>query len=179
MLVADVATPDGKVTQGNVFSPDGSHLVVCQAGIFSVYNISNAASPQLIGTFTGSGSEGAMFYRDYLLMSGRGAGTTIWKVGRTPAELTKIQTLPCYFYNSKYFVEGDRIFTNAEGVDEFRLVPRLSASRSGGQVAIDWEGVGTLESAPAIEGPWDTIPNAVNPHLSINESSRLFRVKIQ
>jgi hypothetical protein len=145
----------------------------------SVYSLSNAASPQLLGTFTGSGSEGALFYRDYLLMSGRGAGTTVWKVGQTSADLTKLQVLPCYFYNSKYFVEGDRLFTNAEGVDEFRLVPRLSATRSVNQVAIDWLGVGTLESAPAIEGPWDTIPNAVNPHLSGNEPARLFRVKVQ
>ncbi len=178
-LVADLPVPNGKATLGNVFSPDGNHLVVCQAGVFSVYSISNAANPQLLGTFTGSGSEGALFYRDYLLMSGRGAGTTVWKVGQTPADLTKLQVLPCYFYNSKYFVEGDRLFTNSEGVDEVRLVPRLSVTRSGNQVAIDWLGVGQLESARTVEGLWDAIPNAVNPHLSSDEPARLFRVKVQ
>jgi hypothetical protein len=35
-LVADLPVPNGKVTLGNVFSPDGNHLVVCQAEIFSV-----------------------------------------------------------------------------------------------------------------------------------------------
>jgi len=28
-----------------------------------------------------------------------------------------------YFYNSKFWVEGERIFTNSEGIDEIRLKP--------------------------------------------------------
>lgn len=122
-LVSDVAVPNGKSTPGNAFSPDGNYLVVVAGGQFSVYSIRNAASPQVLQTFTGHGSK---------------------------------------------------------GVDEFRLVPRLSASRSGnGGVSIEWEGVGQLQAAPGAAGPWDPIPGAVNPHRSSNEPAQCFRVKVQ
>jgi hypothetical protein len=178
-LVSDVAVPNGKSTMGNSFSPDGNHLVVVAGGQFSVYSISNAASPQLLQTFTGYGSEGALFYKNYLLVSGYGSGTAVYRIGTSPADLTFIQALPTYFYNSKYWVEGDRLFTNSEGVDEFRLVPRLSATRSGDQVSIEWEGAGQLQSAPAVEGPWDEIPAAVNPHLPSHSPAQFFRVKVR
>jgi hypothetical protein len=45
----------------------------------------------------------------------------VWRVGQAPADLAKLQTLPCYFYNSKFWVEGDRVFTNSEGIDGLRL----------------------------------------------------------
>jgi hypothetical protein len=63
------------------------------------------------------------------LVSGRGAGTGVWRIGRTPAELTKVQTLPCYFYNSKFWVEGDSVFTNSEGIDELRLTPTIPSGK--------------------------------------------------
>ncbi len=120
-LVSDTAVPNGKSTAGNAFSPDGSTLVVVHGGQFSVYDVRNAASPRLLRTVVGHGSEGALFYRGYLLVSGYGSGTAVYKIGAAPDDLTRVQTLPCYFYNSKYFLENDRLFTNAEGVDEFRL----------------------------------------------------------
>jgi hypothetical protein len=178
-LVSDVAVPNGKSTMGNAFSPDGNHLVVVAGGQFSVYSISNATSPQLLQTFTGYGSEGALFYKNYLMVSGYGSGTAVYRIGTSPADLTFIQTLPTYFYNSKYWVEGDCLFTNSEGVDEFRLVPRLSATQSGNQVSIEWEGAGQLQSAPAVEGPWDSIPSAIDPHLSSHSPAQFFRVKVQ
>jgi len=178
-LVSDVAVPNGKSTAGNAFSPDGNHLVVVGGGQFAVYNISNAASPQLLQTFAGHGSEGAIFYKNYLLVSGYGSGTAVYRIGANPSELTRIQTLPTYFYNSKYWIEGDRLFTNSEGVDEFRLVPELSASRHGDAVNIEWESVGQLQSAPAIHGPWATISSAVNPHVASNGPAEFFRVKVQ
>jgi hypothetical protein len=178
-LVSDVAVPNGKSTMGNAFSPDGNHLVVVGGGQFAVYSITNAASPQLLQTFSGHGTESALFYKNYLLVSGYGSGTAVYRIGANPAGLTRIQTLPTYFYNSKYWVEGDRLFTNSEGVDEFRLVPRLSASRSGDAVSIDWESVGQLQAAPAADGPWATISNAINPHVSGDGSTEFFRVKVQ
>ena len=178
-LVPDVAVPNGKSTAGNAFSPDGNHLVVVGGGQFAVYNISNAASPQLLQTFADHGSEGAIFYKNYLLVSGYGSGTAVYRIGANPSELTRIQTLPTYFYNSKYWIEGDRLFTNSEGVDEFRWVPELSASRHGDAVNIEWEGVGQLQSAPAIHGPSATISNAANPHVASNGLAEFFRVKVQ
>jgi hypothetical protein len=71
------------------------------------------------------------------------------------------------------------LFTNSEGVDEFRLVPRLSAVRQGEAVSIDWEGVGQLQAAPAADGPWATISNAINPHVSGDGPAEFFRVKVQ
>jgi hypothetical protein len=178
-LLSDVAVPNGKSTMGNAFSPDGNHLVVVAGGQFSVYSISNAASPVLLRTFVGQGSEGALFYRNYLLVSGYGSGTAVYRIGANPADLTKLQTLPCYFYNSKYFVEGDRLFTNSEGVDEFLLVPRLSAALNGDQVSVEWEGVGQLQSASTVDGQWKIIPNAMNPYFSSKEPLAFFRVKVQ
>ncbi len=64
-------------------------------------------------------------------------------------------------------------------MDEFRLVPRLSASRSSSPVSIECEGAGQLQLAPAVEGPWDPIPGAANPHLSSDQPAQFFRVKVQ
>jgi len=120
-LLADIDAPQGKVTQGSTFSPDGAHLVVCQAGVFSVFDVVDSRSPKLLKTSEGCGSEGALFYQGYLLVSGRGAGVSVWRIGKTPADLTRVQTLPRFPYNSKFFVEGDRVFTNSEGIDELLL----------------------------------------------------------
>jgi len=70
------------------------------------------------------------------------------------------------------------LYPDSEGVDEFRLVPRLGAVRSAGGVNIEWEGVGQLQSAPAANGPWAAISNAVNPHPATNAPAEFFRVKV-
>lgn len=107
---------------GSAFSPDGEYLVVCQRGMFSVYDVRDACAPRFLRSYDGCGSENALFFHKWLLVSGRGVGVGVWRVGRTPAELTRVQTLPCYFYNSKFWVEGDRVFTNSEGIDELCVV---------------------------------------------------------
>jgi hypothetical protein len=87
-----------------------------------VYDVQDARVPKFLRSYEGCGSENAVFFRGFLLVSGRGAGVGVWRVGRTPAELTKVQSLPCYFYNSKFWVEGNRVFTNSEGIDELLFV---------------------------------------------------------
>jgi hypothetical protein len=47
----------------------------------------------------------------------------VWLVGQIPPELTPVQLLPCFLYNSKFWVKGERTFTNSEGIDESRLQP--------------------------------------------------------
>jgi len=133
VVLSNNPVPNGKNTMGSVFSPDGNFLVVCQGGIFSIYNITNPQSPVFLKSYDGSGSEGALFFNNYLLMSGRGSGTGVWEIGSSPANLTYIQTLPCYFYNSKFWVEGDHIFTNSEGADEivFDIDPATSVDHFG------------------------------------------------
>jgi hypothetical protein len=118
VVLSNNPVPNGKNTMGSAFSPDGNFLVVCQSGTFSIYNITNPQAPVFLKTYDGSGSEGALFFNKYLLVSGRGSGTGVWEIGSSPADLTYIKTLPCYFYNSKFWVEGDHIFTNSEGADE-------------------------------------------------------------
>ncbi len=89
--------------------------------MFSVYDVHDARAPRLLKSYEGLGSENALFFRGLLLVSGRGAGVGVWRVGPTPAELTRLQTLPCHFCNSKFWVEGESVFTNSEGIDELRL----------------------------------------------------------
>jgi hypothetical protein len=121
-ILSSTPANKGRPTQGAAFSPDGMFLVVVAGGLFSVYDIRDPAAPKLLTDRPYGGQEGALFYRGYLLVSGRGAGTTVWKIGATLADLTLVQTLPSRFYNSKFWVEGDRVFTNSEGIDEYRFV---------------------------------------------------------
>jgi hypothetical protein len=127
-LLADMPTPGGKGTQGSAFSPDGRYLVVCEAGTFSLFDVSDPRAPTLARSYEGCGSEGALFFGDYLLVSGRGAGVGVWRWRGDPLTLEKVQTLPCFFYNSKFWVEGDRIFTNSEGVDEVVLLTTTAST---------------------------------------------------
>jgi hypothetical protein len=125
VVLSSTPVEAGKATMGSVFSPDGNYLVICQRGMFSVYDVQEPGTPKLLKSYDGCGSENALFFREFLLVSGRGAGVGVWRVGQTPAELTKVRTLPCYFYNSKFWVEGDSVFTNSEGIDELRLTPTI------------------------------------------------------
>jgi len=133
VVVCNIAVPQGKTTQGSAFSPDGNYLVIGQANLFSVFDIRNPAAPILLKSYPSTGGEEVLFYKGYLLVSGRGGGVAVWQIGSSPADLVKVQTLPCYYWNSKFWVEGDRVFTNSEGVDELRLtedLPRLKTIRS-------------------------------------------------
>jgi len=56
--------------------------------------------------------------------------------------------------------------------------PKLSAIRRAEAVSIEWGGVGQLQSAPAIGGPWLAVPNAANPHVSGRAATEFFRVKV-
>jgi hypothetical protein len=56
--------------------------------------------------------------------------------------------------------------------------PVLSISRNGASVSISWTpSGGTLESAPAVTGPWSLVPNATNPYgATADGSARFYRV---
>ncbi len=133
--VADITLPDNKPTSGNTFSPDGNYLIVCQAGQFSIFQVSVNHELTLLKTVYGHGAEGVLFYDRYLLVSGYGSGTGVWRIGDVITDLALVQKLPSYFYNSKFFVEGNHIFTNAEGVDEyaFQLDTRTASRQERGQ----------------------------------------------
>jgi len=48
----------------------------------------------------------------------------------------------------------------------------------GGQLRLEWAGVGTLQTATNVLGPWSGVSNAVSPYLSpTTNSARYFRVK--
>ncbi len=54
---------------------------------------------------------------------------------------------------------------------------RLTISLSGNNVTLDWEGDGTLQSAPAVTGPWTDV-GATKPHTApISGAALFFRVR--
>ena len=57
--------------------------------------------------------------------------------------------------------------------------PVLTAVRNGSSVSISWSSeCGTLESAPAVTGPWSPVANASNPYSTTASQAALFyRVK--
>ena len=58
------------------------------------------------------------------------------------------------------------------------LPPRITSIQAqAGAVRIDWAGGGTLQSAPAVNGPWSVVPNAVSPYTSgATEAGKFYRV---
>ncbi|MFC1734709.1 hypothetical protein ACFL1X_01235 [Candidatus Hydrogenedentota bacterium] len=114
----------GKATGGNTFSPDGRYLVLCQDRLFSIFDVQDPTTPIFLKSYSlGNGSEKALFHKGYLLVAARWAGISVYKINRPDlTDLVKVQNIPSYFYNSKFFVEGDRIFTNCQGLHELRLV---------------------------------------------------------
>jgi hypothetical protein len=57
--------------------------------------------------------------------------------------------------------------------------PKLSAVRGGNAVSIEWGGLGQLQSALAVNGPWTAVTNAANPHVPAHATTEFFRVKVQ
>jgi hypothetical protein len=56
--------------------------------------------------------------------------------------------------------------------------PELAITSADGDVTIQWQGGGTLESAEAITGPWTPVPNATSPFTAeATGSARFFRVR--
>ena len=55
--------------------------------------------------------------------------------------------------------------------------PSLSISRSGNQVTVSWS-AGTLESAPAVTGPWTPVSGATSPYTTpAAEAARFYRAR--
>jgi hypothetical protein len=135
--VSDPANPnilstvkkEGASVSGAFFSPDGNYVISGEnqqfpsGGQFTVYDIKDPSNPVELNTYPlGGGSEGGLIYKDYLLMAGRGGGVNIYRIGDNLEDLQYVQNIPSYFYNSKFFVEGERIFTNCQGIHELKLV---------------------------------------------------------
>jgi hypothetical protein len=54
---------------------------------------------------------------------------------------------------------------------------RLSiVSETNGSVSIGWTGVGTLQSAPAVTGPWNSVAGQSNPYVTTPQGTAFFRV---
>lgn len=123
-LLSRTTPPDGIGTGGGVtFSPDGDYLVLCPRKELLVYRINDPLHPVLARRIPWQGgAEDALFYKGYLLASGYGSGTWVYRIGKSVEELTLVQRIPTYFYNSKYTVVGDSIFTDSVGLDELKLV---------------------------------------------------------
>ncbi len=77
-VLSNTPVEAGKGTMGSTFSPDGNYLVVCQRGMFSLYDVREPGTPRFLRSYEGCGSENALFFREFLLVSGRGAGVGVW-----------------------------------------------------------------------------------------------------
>lgn len=113
----NVASP----TNNGSFSPDGRYMIGCGSGKFQVFDIADPTAPKALAEYPCGGSESALFYKGHILVPGRGNGINVFKIGQSPADLTLVQNIPAYFYNSKFWVEGDSVFTNCQGVHELRF----------------------------------------------------------
>ena len=55
--------------------------------------------------------------------------------------------------------------------------PRLVIARNGTQITVSWDG-GTLESAPAVTGPWTPVSGATSPYTTpATEAARFYRAR--
>jgi hypothetical protein len=119
--VVSLSPVDSELSCGD-FSPDGNHVAANLKNGLAIFDTRDLTRPQLLlKNHEGGGSECSLFYKDYLLTSGRGRGVTVFRMGKTPADLTLVQRIPSYFFNSKFLVDGDRIFVNGQGVHELRV----------------------------------------------------------
>lgn len=62
---------------------------------------------------------------------------------------------------SNFVAQRVRIFPNGPVVGP---PGPLAISQAGGQVTVTWPGTGTLESAPAVTGPWNPVAGAASPY---------------
>lgn len=122
-VISRTTPPAGIGTGGGVtFSPYGKYAVLCPRKALLVYRIDDPKNPVLVKQLPWQGgAEDALFYKGYLLASGYGSGTWVYRIGKSVEELTLVQRIPTYFYNSKYTVVGDSIFTDSVGLDELKL----------------------------------------------------------
>jgi hypothetical protein len=68
----------------------------------------------------------------------------------------------------------------AQGVGFAAAVPPgvLSIQSIGGNIQLSWTGIGTLQAATALTGPWADFGNQANPQtLSVTNSTQLFRLE--
>ncbi|MCB1127169.1 MAG: immunoglobulin domain-containing protein, partial [Verrucomicrobiae bacterium] len=91
----------------------------------------------------------------------------IWRRLLTPQEVAGIHTAG---------LAGEDLSTVsvvAEPQPEFTGI-----TRDGATITLEWTGGGTLESAPAVTGPWSEVTGATSPHAATNcGSAGFFRVK--
>ncbi len=85
-------------------------------------------------------------------------------------------------------VVGGNVMNDANyAAQRVRLYPKgpvsgplgpLSIQLSGGKASVTWTGVGTLESAPAVTGPWTTVSGAASPYsVTPGGSQTYYRLK--
>lgn len=74
-------------------------------------------------------------------------------------------------------VPGGRIFTLAtdDGIEALTYAPRLFYTAVAGGISISWTGPGTLQSAPALTGPWSSASTS-SPYVSTGAAQLFFRV---
>jgi hypothetical protein len=80
----------------------------------------------------------------------------------------------------KVVITTDPAFVPAgKGPDETRgAPPRLTVSRTGGTITIEWTGSGTLEEADSVSGPWTDSANQNNPqNVTATAAAKFYRVK--
>jgi hypothetical protein len=76
--------------------------------------------------------------------------------------------------------DGAKLFLNAVKYMTGEDTPpqSLSITSAGANVTIQWTGTATLESAPALTGPWTTVQNASSPHTTqASGAARFFRLR--
>jgi len=63
---------------------------------------------------------------------------------------------------------------------QFSAVAHLTVGKVGNNLVISWDGLGTLESADAITGPWTTVAGATNPYTVpiAPTGTKYYRVKL-
>lgn len=77
-------------------------------------------------------------------------------------------------------LSGEGNFNGLQLIKVATSVPTLSISRSGGNVSISWTpGVGVLQSAPAITGPYTDIPASTSPYSApATGAPKYYRVRL-
>lgn len=146
-------------------------------------------SDDLTGTLTGYlngqqigqvGGIGRFFNHTDAIGFGQGKAETAFHDGITPG--AEVGTLPTFDgIIDEFAVFSNRALTAAEILNHYETglveVPPhdgggggdggmfTGISMSDGQVTIEWEGVGTLQSASSVDGPFANVPNASSPFI--------------
>ncbi|MFC1735182.1 hypothetical protein ACFL1X_03630 [Candidatus Hydrogenedentota bacterium] len=130
-LFSKILKSDGvALSNCGVFSPCGRYFVLGANKVFDIYDMKDPSNPVRIRRYRlgpedgfGVGAEEVLFWKGHLLVTGHHKGITVYKIHSADlTDLEEIQHIPAYFYNSKFLVEGDRIFTNGQGIFELKFV---------------------------------------------------------